>query len=236
MDAVHVVVLHDFRGAVGNHGAHGGIGRIQVHPALPLHKVLGVLPRQKGIGVVVRQGGGGLGGFHPQGVQPGVELQAQAVGGVNHKLQGVKARVLALGAGEDVGPGVQRRGVQGVAEGPHVDKQGVHPLLLGGLGNGLEVFRKSLLGVLRRVQGEVGHPHPHQGFLLPGGGGAGPGRWGGAAFPGGGLPAKEPHPGHGGQQRGPQHQVTVFAQMESSHRAFLPGGFLDKGPPFVYHP
>ena len=99
------------------------------------------------------------------------------------------------------------------------------------------VNAKSLLGVLRRVQGEVGHPHPHQGFLLlPGGGGAGLGRWGGAAFPGGGLFPKEPHPGHGGQQRDPQHQVTVFAQMESSHRAFLPGGFLDKGPPFVYHP
>ena len=124
-----------------------------------------------------------------------MELHAQAVGGLNHKLQGVKARVLALGAGEDVGPGVILRGVQRVGEGPHMDEQGVCPLLLGSLGDGLEVFLKGRLGVLCRVQGEVGHPHPHQGpfFLRRTGGSAGLGAGRGALLRRGLRPRPKNH-------------------------------------------
>ena len=156
------------------------------------------------------------------------------MGGVDHKLQRVKAGVLPLGAGEDVGPGVSGGRVQGVGKGPHMDEHGVDPFLLGGLGDLQIIGLKCLLGVLRGGEGEIGHPHSHQRFLLClGDNCGGAGRRGDSRllpYRGRRFLAEKPHACHGGKQRQPKNQVTVFAQMEFSHRDFLSSAaFLTAG-------
>ena len=81
--------------------------------------------------------------FHPQGVQPGVELQARlwAVSIIN--CRGSKPGSWPWVPVRMWDQGYSAEGYKASQKVPHVDKQGVHPLLLGGLGDGWKFSAKA---------------------------------------------------------------------------------------------
>ena len=97
-----------------------------------------------------------------------MEFHALAVGVFYHKGQRIKAGVLSLLSGEDMGPGVQLGGVQSVAKGTHMDKQGIDPLFPGRVRDLFKILLKGRLGMLRRGEGHIRDPNAGKHGLFPG--------------------------------------------------------------------
>lgn len=99
-------------------------------------------------------------------VEPGVQLQAARMGLPHRGAQRVPAWVLALDAGQVLGPRLVRRGPQRVGHGAHLEDHGVEAETYGGV-EMAEQFGTLLAGEQARARGPVAvgdgrQPHPAQ--------------------------------------------------------------------------
>ncbi|MNR23647.1 hypothetical protein D3C85_1406770 [compost metagenome] len=79
-------------------------------------------------------------------IEPGMELHAPAVGGTDHIFQRIIARILALRAGQYLGPRNQHRRIQAVAGGSYLHEYGIEAGALQLVQQGVEFLL--LLGLI----------------------------------------------------------------------------------------
>ena len=112
-----------------------------------------------------------------EGVDPGVELQAQLVGLLHPVGQGIKAVFGGgtLGTGEVLAPGIILRGIEGIGGGPHLEDYGGHAHIRTVFQDlvGVRLQHRRVCGGLAGIVQAVhrGHPHGPEVLLLPGRGG-----------------------------------------------------------------
>ena len=137
VDAVHIVVAHDLFRPLDHQFPHLGQARVQVVVAAIFHHPLRVLlgRRTGGQPIILLLPIPG----HPEGVDPGVELQAQGMGFFHPVFQRVKAAAgrCILAACQIRAPGEQIGWVEGIRTGAHLQDHSVHAHILAVLQNGV---------------------------------------------------------------------------------------------------